>query len=208
MGAEVGKPVSNLGITSMATVTPTIEPKEMTTLNSELKSVAEAKESEFITKPELDDAVKKSGKFDAADLDIFAKLFTLFDLKGDETVNYKDFLAGLTGCLMSVTILEKLKFVFGIYDTAGEELTTRSDLKRCLTAINSVASFFGDPVLSLADIDFITNELFDTITQGNSKTMPMMEMIDMLREHDLIKVFALGEAKIRFGMPELDPTKQ
>jgi Ca2+-binding EF-hand superfamily protein len=204
MGAEVGKPVSNLGITAMASVTPAIESKELTALRNELNKVVSAKGNDAITKPELDDALKKSGKFDAADLDIFAKLFTLFDT-GDETVNFREYLAGLSGCLLSLNLTERLKFVFAIFDTDQSNQTTKINLKRALVSINSVASYFGDPVLTLADLDKIATETFETITGGTSKVMANDVMIEHLLKHVLVQVFLAGEGKVRFGAAELNP---
>lgn len=204
MGAEVGKPVSNLGITAIASVTPGIEQKELTTLKNELVKTASSKGSDLIVKSELDDALKKSGKFDAADLDIFAKLFILFD-SGDETVNYKDYLAGLSGCILSLQLTERLKFVFSIFDTESAKMVTRSDLKRSIVSINSVASYFGDPVLTLSDLDQVTQESFEALTGGTSKVMPVDTLVEFLLKHPLVQVFLLGEGKVRFGAAELNP---
>lgn len=204
MGAEVGKPISNLGITAIASVTPGIEQKELTTLKAELSKICASKGVDQIVKSELDDALKKSGKFDAADIDIFSKLFTLFDT-GDETVNYKDYLAGLSGCILSLPVSERLMFVFSIFDTDSAKLMTRADLKRCLVSINSVASYFGDPVLTFKDLDQITQETFEAITDGTSKVMPVEALVEFLLKHSLVQVFLLGEGKVRFGSPELNP---
>lgn len=204
MGAEVGKPVSNLGITAMASVTPAIEQKELTILRTELLKISNTKNSEMIVKSELDDALKKSGKFDAADLDIFAKLFTLFDT-GDEAVNFRDYLAGLSACLLSLKVPERLQFVFGTFDQDSSNTITKASLKRALVSINSVASYFGDPVLTLKDLDQITVETFEGITGGTSKTMPIDPLVEFLLKHPLVQVFMAGEGKVRFGAAELNP---
>lgn len=204
MGAEVGKPVSNLGITAIASVTPGIEQKELLTLKTELQKVAAAKGTDQIVKSDLDDALKKSGKFDAADLDIFSKLFVLFDT-GDDTVNYKDYWAGLAGCILSLNITDRLKFVFSIFDTEGTNQVIKVNLKRALVAINSVASYFGDPVLTLKDLDQVTVDTFEAITGGTSKFMPIDALVEQLQKHSLVQVFLLGEGKVRFGAAELNP---
>lgn len=204
MGAEVGKPVSNLGITAIASVTPGIEQKEILALKSELQKTASAKGSEQVVKSELDDALKKSGKFDAADLDIFAKLFVLFDT-GDETVNYKDYWTGVAGCILSLNVADRLKLVFSIFDAEGNQQITKVSLKRVLVSINSVASYFGDPVLSLKDLEQVTVETFDAVTGGTSKFMPLEALVEQLQKHPLVQVFLLGEGKVRFGSSELNP---
>eukprot|EP01032_Pedospumella_encystans_P024238 gene24238-27420_t len=204
MGAEVGKPVSNLGITAIASVTPGIELKELLALKTELQKTATTKGSDQIVKSELDDALKKSGKFDAADMDIFSKLFVLFD-GGDETVNYKDYWVGVAGCILSLNVTDRLKFVFSKFDAEGTQQITKIALKRVLVSINSVASYFGDPVLTLKDLDQVTVETFDAITGGTSKFMPLDALVEQLQKHPLVQVFLLGEAKVRFGSPELNP---
>jgi len=157
MGAEVGKPVSNLAITSMAVVTPTIELKEMTNLKTELMNISKQKGTEMIAKKELDDSLKKAGKFDTSDLDVFAQLFILFDFQGDDTVNWRDYLAGIVTCLTSITLTERLKFALNIYDIGNAGSITKADLRRLLRAVNFVASYFGDPVLSLKDVEEVNN---------------------------------------------------
>jgi Ca2+-binding EF-hand superfamily protein len=204
MGAEVGKPVSNLGITAMASVTPAIEQKELTALRTELLKIATAKGSEAIVKAELDDALKKSGKFDAADLDIFAKLFTLFDT-GDETVNVRDYFCGVAGCLLSLKLVDRLQFVLATFDMDQSNSIMKPNLKRVLLSINSVASYFGDPVLSLKDVEQITNEVYESVTGATSKVMPIPATVEALLKHPLVEVFLAGEGKVRFGSSELNP---
>jgi Ca2+-binding EF-hand superfamily protein len=203
MGAEVGKPISNLGITAIASVTPAIEQNQILALKTELQKVSTAKGSEFIVKAELDDALKKSGKFDAADLDIFAKLFILFD-GGDATINYKDYVAGIAACLTSTVLKDKLLFVCSIFDVEATNTISKPQLKRVLVSINSVASYFGDPVLTLNDLDQIVQETSDN-TAGKGKSMTIDAAVDYIITHPLVQVFLMGEGKVRFGAGELVP---
>jgi hypothetical protein len=107
--------------------------------------------------------------------------------------------------LLSLNLTERLKFVFGIFDTDQSNQTTKINLKRSLVSINSVASYFGDPVLTLADLDKITTETFEAITGGTSKVMANDVMIEHLLKHVLVQVFLAGEGKVRFGAAELNP---
>lgn len=206
MGAEIGKPVSNMGITSVAATTPAIEMKEMSAIKAELLKLVTAKETEAFAKYELDEAIKKSGKFEPSDLEIFAKLFILFDVKGDETANYKDFLAGIVGCLTSATLLEKLKFTIELYDSNNSGYISKLDLKRLLGSINLVASYFGDPVLAYSDIETITQDTFKAVSDGSGKGQMKcgIECMEFILSHQLVQIFMLGEGKVRFGSPALN----
>lgn len=189
----------------MASVTPAIEQKELTALRNELIKISTGKGSEAIVKGELDDALKKSGKFDAADLDIFAKLFTLFD-GGDDTVNFRDYFCGVAGCLLSLKLVERIQFVLATFDADAAGTISKTNLRRALVAINSVASYFGDPVLALTDIDQVTNETFEAVTSSAaSKAMPIDLTTEALLSHPLVQVFLAGEGKVRFGSSELSP---
>lgn len=214
MGAEVGKPISNLGITSMASTTPTIEYKEVSILIKELQLLSNQKDNnESITRKELEDCLKKCGKVEASDLDVYIQLFTLFDIEGNETVNYKDYTAGICGCLIStMKVQERLKFIFTIYTNNNSSVTTsthisKSNLKRLLISINNVASFFGDPVLALVDIDMIIQSIYKSFSDQQSSNKDIIvndDSIQALIQHPLTQVFMLGEGKIRFGDIQLN----
>ena len=221
MGAEVGKPISNLGITSMASTTPTIENKELSILLKELQQLSFQKQqqsqdidsSEAISKKELDDCLKKCGKIEVSDLDVYTQLFILFDINGNETVNYKDFIAGIYGCLTSGLVSDRLKFVLNIYiNSLSPNNISKSNLKRLLSSINNVAAFFGDPVLSLTDIDIIVQDVYkasnaeqqqQSVSNPNKEIVITEEIINVIKQHPLIQVFMLGEGKVRFGDSQL-----
>lgn len=206
MGNEFAKPASNMGFTALAYTTPSIEHKEMDALHKELAKTCKAKESEMITKQELEDALKKAGKFDAPDLDVFSKLFILFDETGEGTVNYKDLLAGMYACFTTTPFDEKIPFALSIFDTLGSGNVLKGDLKRFLVAVNNIASYFGDPVLSLTDLENITLEAYKSgLTDTPGKGIPHAVCGQYLKENPLVLVFLRGGGKVRFGSPELNP---
>ncbi len=199
MGNEMGFPNSKMGITAMTLTTPNIESKEIDVLVTELRSIAKAKNSEYVDKPEIDLVLKKLDKLDASDLELFAKLFTLFDMKGDATVNFRDYLAGIAGCLVTGKISDRIKFALSIFDDNSNGVCLKGEVKRALSSINNVAAYFGDPVLNTAEIDEILLALFAAIPKVTGQYVDHTAVIDFLLEHPLVLVFVRGEGKAKFG---------
>lgn len=50
--------------------------------------------------------------------------------------------------MSSSAVNEKVSFAFELYDTEGSGTLKAPDLSFILTAMNNVASYFGDPVMS------------------------------------------------------------
>lgn len=205
MGNEIGNPSSKLGITSLAMTTPNMEMKEFEKLLMLTRKVADGKQSDDITRDELMGVLKQMEKFQPPDSELFVQLFTLFDDSGHEVVNYKDLVAGASLCLINNnTNAEKIKFGLSIYDMKNTNASLRGDLKRLLLAVNSTASYFGDPVLSPKEIDEYTLEMYKTLpSQPNGIGLLHEDIIVYLLKSPLILKFMHGEGWVRFGAPEL-----
>ena len=93
-------------------------------------------------------------------MELFNRLFVMFDNTGEDTIPIKEYLAGVGGCLCSGTAADKLALAFELYDLSGQKVADRANMKKVLNSINLVASYFGDPVISTADIDKIVLETF------------------------------------------------
>lgn len=203
MGAEVGKLNSQMAVTSMTLTTPNIETVELTIILTELRIIAKNKNSEFVDKAELDSCLKKIEKFDAADLELFNKLFILFDMKGDGTVNFKDYMSGIFGSFITGSCMDRLKVALAVYDEKGTRLCLKGDVKRMLYAINGVASYFGDPVLSSAQLDELVHDLFQTVPKVTGQFIAHDPCLEFLVPHNSVQVFIRGLGKARFGLDPL-----
>ena len=131
------------------------------------------------------------------DLEILDKLFTMFDVAGENVVNYKDFLGGCS-VLVTGSVSDKLKLCFAIYDSNLTRMITRTELKRALCSINSAASFFGDPVVK---DDEITNLIIDLFQKSNtpSSTLRYDDYLGMIGDHPTTVKFLMGQGTVRFG---------
>lgn len=204
MGNELGNPASKLGITSLAMVTPNVEMKEFEKLLMLAQKNATAKNSDELTREELMAILKQMEKFQPPDSELFVQLFTLFDETGHDVVDYKNYLAGASICLIgNNTNTEKLKFGLSLYDVKDTKCATRGDLKRLLLAVNSTAAYLGDPVLSPKDIDEFTLEMYKILPSQGGQGLAHDDVIVYLLKHPFILKFMHGQGWVRFGGPEL-----
>jgi hypothetical protein len=203
MGNELGNPNSKLGITSLAVTTPNIETKELEKFLTLLRNLSTQKQSDVLTKDELQTVLKQVEKFAPPDVELFTQLFVLFDETGHDIVDYKNFLAGSAVCLLSLPLRDKLKFGFSVYDSEGANASLRGDVKRLLLSINQTAAYFGDPVLAPKDIEALVLQLFKDIQSKGAKGIPHNEIIEYLLQNPLIVGFMKGEGNVRFGSAEL-----
>jgi Ca2+-binding EF-hand superfamily protein len=202
MGNEMGLPPSKMGITAMTLTTQNIEANEIAVILNELRNLSKAKSSESFDKSEVDAALNKVEKLEASDLELFSKLFTLYDVKGDGTVNYKDYMSGIAGCLLTGKMIEKLKIALSIFDENSTNLCLKGDVKRTLYSINNVASFFGDPVLTTGELDEVILQLFEAVPKVTGQFRAHEPVLEFLVLHPTIQAFAKGEGRARFGLME------
>lgn len=199
MGNEMGFPASKMGVTAIALTTPNIEQKEMIFLLGEFKKIAAEKSSEWVSRAEAEATFKKFEKSDASDLELLMNLCTLFDVNGDETLNYKDFVSGVQACITNEKIASKLKISLDIYDAEGGGFCTRGDVKKTLQSINNVASYFGDPVLTNNEVETVSFDLFKSIPKNARQAITHESCIEQLLGHPSVQTFLKGEGNVRFG---------
>ena len=126
-------------------------------------------------------------EFDEFDVELFNALFTMFDYGGNDHAAYREVIAAAAGCLLTGTPAEKLEGALELYDYLSKtgsvsrkdmvKVRRKSAATSCarppnhhvspsrppqvLTAINNTASFFGDRVHRLRDVQKIVDDLFD-----------------------------------------------
>lgn len=184
-----------MGVTAMAYTTPNIERAEMMQLAEKLRPLAD---SGTCSRADFDEAIKSVEKFDASDVELFTKLFVMFDTTGESQILFKEFLSGVGGILLSGQVGEKLEFACSIYDYAQSGLLTRGDLKRILNSLNLVASYFGDPVVTPDEIDALVLSLFEG--SGNpTQPLPYQEHLIAMAEHETMVNFVSARGTVRFG---------
>lgn len=203
MGNDISQANSKLGITSLAVTTPNIELPQFQKMHSLLSKIAEEKQSDMITREDMMIVLKQQEKFQPPDTELFVQLFTLFDEEGHDTVDYKNYLAGASVCLLSNNNVERLKFAFTVYDSKSTGHCTRSEVKKVMMAVNNATAFFGDPALAPAEIEQATIGIFNDVPNQKNNGAPIDDVITLILKHPMVWKFMTGEGTVRFGSAEM-----
>lgn len=198
-----GNPVDAGGVQAIARTTKNIEIQELQTILDFLKNYSIQENTESIPYEKFNEALKLIENFEQSDIQIFDKLFTLFDVEGKDTVNYKDYIVGAICCLTTEKISDKIKISLSIYDTNGKDCCLKSSSKRFITAVNNTVSFFGDPVLTLAQLEAINVDLFKSCQTSGGYGIPIENCAEFFLLNELVQKFLNREGKVRYGSLEL-----
>ena len=195
MGNDPSKDNSRLGVCAMAFTTTNIEFAEFSLIAEKLKALTDPN---VCDRGEFDDAVKSVEKFEESDIELFSRLFVMFDNTVEGTIPVKDYLAGVGGCLCSGTVQEKLTVAMKLYNLENTGTLDRADIKKVLNSINLVTSYFGDPVVSPADIDKC---VYDTFQKNEEPSAPMKieDAVPHVSNHEITEAFIAGRGAVKFG---------
>jgi len=197
MGNEPSKLNSRLGVSAMAFTTTNMERGEFEALADKLKELPDHK---ICSRVAFEAALAAVPKFEESERDLLLRLFTLYDTAGESVVQPDVYLAGVGGCLCSGTSTEKLAIACKLYDLAGTGILSRADFNHILTAINRVASFFGDPGASAAEIEKCVYATFQHNPEP-ADPMAIDTAIPHIIDHEVAVAFVRGEGTVRFGRP-------
>lgn len=93
--------------------------------------------------------------FDPSDREIFLALFDLFDVRGDNSVLFRELMVGAVCSLVAGQHQSIMMLAFDIYDVKGEGTLNQVDLQ----AINYTVSYFGDGALEDAAVQLIVHDV-------------------------------------------------
>jgi hypothetical protein len=191
-----GKPNARLGISAMAFTTPNIEKDELTSLSSKMREVALLAGTEnMIGREGFEESCKSISKFEDPDNELLNNMFTMFDIDGENQIIYKEFAAGIGGCFITGTLIDKLNFAFTLYDNEETDEFTKSDIKKILNALNNVASYCGDPVVSSDKIEIVAQETFANV---DGQVTNKDAAIQFISNHQETMLFCAGKGSTRF----------
>ena len=193
MGNEQGKPNGKLGVSAVATVC-TIQDLHVVQMVKYFRSLAKG---DLIKREDLNNIMEKLEDIENVDKELLSSMFTMFDVKGDNNIPYKEFLAGVC-LLITGSEKDKLSLALSVTDTKNTGNMSRTDLRKTLTAMKNVVSYFGDPVVRDVELNMIVTELFKR-QPSSSSTIPYKDNFDSILEHNITQSFLLGKGKARFG---------
>jgi len=186
----------------MAFTTPNIEKDELLALAKKMQELVKAapvssNDTNAISKSQVEDALKAITKFEPSDVELFTSVFTMMDNAGENIINYREYISGISGCLVSGVFMDKLDFAFTIYDVEETGELSRADMKKVLNALNNVASFFGDPVMTSEQIDSAVIDIFKN--NGPSPVMSRADGVNLAATHNTTELLLLGRGTVRYG---------
>mmetsp|Transcript_17959 Transcript_17959/g.18024 ORF Transcript_17959/g.18024 Transcript_17959/m.18024 type:complete len:199 (-) Transcript_17959:132-728(-) len=197
MGNEIGKTSSRMGIAAIAAVTA-IDKNEITTLQRKFREASQRSgNSDVITRTDFDEAVGSIENMESSDAELLDRLFTMFDTSGDNQIDFREFTVGISP-LITGTVYDKIDFMFQMYDMDKTGSVVLSEMKRIFTAVNSVASYFGDPVLTSEQIEELA---LDVVKKNGNPAAPVkyQEYLQLMADHQLVQLFASARGTERFG---------
>jgi Ca2+-binding EF-hand superfamily protein len=199
MGNQVGKGANRMAIAAMSNVTH-IEKRELAALQTKLREIASREGSPTtVNRTEFTEATTAIG-INQNDSDILDRLFTMFDKTGDDVINFREFVVGISP-LISGTPFDKLDFALRLYDLDGTGSVKSNELTNVLSNINRVASYFGDPVMTEEQLSNLVNDIFDTLDDKNSTAqLHYVDYVKIIVEHPVANTFVMGGGTVQYGM--------
>lgn len=181
----------------MAFTTPNMEKDELSTLSAKMKEIALiAATDNMIGRESFEEACRSISKFEESDIELFNNMFTMFDMEGENQIIYKEFASGIGGCFITGSLIDKLNFAFTLYDNEETDEFTKLDIKKILHALNNVASYCGDPVVSNEKIEILAQE---TLSNVDGQVIGKDAAVQFISNHQEVLLFCAGKGTIRFG---------
>lgn len=142
------------------------------------------------------------------DWDIIEQLFTLWDEEGEERLDFREFLAGISPLACGgKTLPEVLSFAMKVSDVQHAKHISRADLEMVLSGINATASYFGDRVLSKEQVEKIADSVFLSLQNDHNNTaywshntgdLSHKACAKMLSTHPVVEQFLLGLGQYKY----------
>lgn len=199
MGNDIGKGATNrMAIAAMSNVT-SVEKKELLTMKKNFAEIAARSGlPDVISKDEFTEGLGQVPNITDSDKEILERLFIMLDKTGDYTINYKEFMCGIAP-LITGTVSEKLNFACEMIDVDGTGMLKPNELTFVLKAMNSTASYFGDPVMTQEQIEQLTDEVFKDYDKDGSGELLFTSFTGTMGEHNLVQSFVSGKGTVRYG---------
>ena len=192
--------VGRMGIASMAMNTPNINEATLRVAMKKMKDLTSNTASALtIVKSDYKNILDAITMLEDSDMEIFMALFNLFDVKGNESIVYRDLVVGVVVCLVEGTIEEKLSLAFELFNFDGQRDLNRADLRKVLHSVNNTASYFGDNFLEYGTVNDIVTDVFYLVSVANSTdaisivSIHIEKCVEFLSLHESVLAFINGE---------------
>ena len=142
------------------------------------------------------EAAESAASIDESDMEIYERLFTLYDKRGNNEVHVKEFLSGLA-TIVNATLEERLHIAMEMWDEKGTGYLNQSEVQSCFISMSRTCDYFGDEKMSYEQIEELVQSMFDTFDAN---------LVDLkMRYRDHISDFAVHPImEIFIGRQTLD----
>ena len=199
MGNDVAKNCANrMAIGAMSNVTD-LERPVIQRMSEKLSDIAKREGSkDLVTKEEFGEAL--SGlEITQSDRDILDRIFVMLDRTGEDRINHKEFIVGIVPFALGKTE-ELIQMAFELYTNNASDRVTPMDLRFILMTLNTVASYFGDPVMTVAQVDKVVDDAADKLDPPpKSGELLMAELSPYVADHEFVHEFVEGKGTSRYG---------
>ena len=198
MGNDVSKNMANrMAIGAMSNVTD-VERGHLVCMSFNLKDIGKRQGNpNIVTKEEFHEAFQ-GVEISQSDRDVFDRLFVMLDRTGEDRINHKEFMTGICP-FISGTTLAVMELAFELYEDTSDNIKY-SDLRFILMTINTVASYFGDPVMRTDQVDALVDDAAEKLDlPPKSGTLIMGDLAPFVANHELTKDFIEGRGTSRYG---------
>ena len=189
-----------MAITAMSSVTH-VEKREIALLLSKFQeNSAQDGNPGMIRRTQFTEVLNIAG-INQNDADIFDRLFTMYDITGDDQIAFREFIVGVCP-LISGTPTDQITFAFQLYDAEATKSLPAKDMVNVLSQMNKVASYFGDPVMTEDQIASVVLDVVDLAglnADGLSAIINYSDYSAVIAEHQMTKTFVSGGGSVLYG---------
>lgn len=189
-----------MAITAMSSVTH-VEKREIALLLAKFKeNSALDSNPNIIRRTQFTEVLNIAG-INQNDADIFDRLFTMYDITGDDQIAFREFIVGVCP-LISGTPTDQITFAFQLYDAEATKSLRAKDMVNVLSQMNKVASYFGDPVMTEDQIASVVLDVVDLAglnADGLSAIINYSDYSAVIAEHPVTKTFVSGGGSVLYG---------
>ena len=107
------------------------------------------------------EAAEVAASIDESDREIYERLFTLYDKRGNNEVHVREFLSGLA-TIVNATLEERLHVAMEMWDEKGTGYLSQAEVQSCFLSMSRTCDYFGDEKMSYEQIEELVQSMFDT----------------------------------------------
>ena len=128
--------------------------------------------------------------FEDSDVEIFDRLFTLFDKTGAGKVNYHEVVISLAP-LVPGTLNDRLILAFELCDDEGKGFVDKAEMLFTFKALNQLCNFLGDPTMELETLEELVESLFISTqdTADLTEAFGYADNVSAIAEHPLFEAW-------------------